>query len=413
MGKTQYTTYTPLPPGVPRLLAIDMLHSHGEIIELNPLVLEHHPVKAPKNAAPDEFFAVWHEITERIQYIPGMGKMGSGKISFKGVFHDMPWGLQTHIYAPAGVDLRNKYQIKGNQPGEPREPRELGDRAPLDGLYLQEDIEITCNFTMIPFVKKSMKAAAAVLVARLVKKAELLDAGQLQAMIENGRLKTVNPAVQNQFASPPSPKLPSQMPFGPGQTPYSPGAIQSNDLISSQMLSHSNSVRNSYYPQHQQLPDPSPSPNLNNNPINTNNIINKPGAYARQTQYTHHTTPQFAVEMPGSYHYNQPPPNPQYLQSQNNRYSAVSELSGTSPRQASFSSPHTDGSSPRLGGGQSPRVGGGGGSVHGGSQYSDTTATSELPSQMSGGYLKPMVSPGLLSDRDRFSVVSEMPTSER
>jgi len=409
MGKTQYTTYTPLPPGVPRLLAIDMLHSHGEIIELNPLVLEHHPVKAPKNAAPDEFFAVWHEITERIQYIPGMGKMGSGKISFKGVFHDMPWGLQTHVYAPAGVDLRYKYQIKGNQPGEPREPRELGDKAPLDGLYLQEDIEITCNFTMIPFVKKSMKAAAAVLVARLVKKAELLDAGQLQAMIENGRLKTVNPAVQSQFASPPSPKLPSQMPFGPGQTPYSPGAIQSNELISPQMLSHSNSVRNSYYPQHQQLPDPSP----NNN--NNNNIINKPSAYARQTQYTHHTTPQFAVEMPGSYHFNQPLPTPQYLQSQNNRFSAVSELSSTSPRQASFSSPHTDGSSPRLGGGQSPRVGGGGGSVHGGSQYSDTTATSELPSQMGGGggYLKPMVSPGLLSDRDRFSVVSEMPTSER
>ena len=132
MGKTQYTTYTPLPSGVPRLLAIDMLHSHGEIIELNPLVLEHHPVKAPKNAAPDEFFAVWHEITERIQYVPGMGKMGSGKISFKGVFHDMPWGLQTHIYAPAGVEMRNKYQIKGNQPGEPLEralPTELRERA--------------------------------------------------------------------------------------------------------------------------------------------------------------------------------------------------------------------------------------------------------------------------------------------
>jgi hypothetical protein len=172
------------------------------------------------------------------------------------------------------------------------------------------------------------------------------------------------------------------------------------------MLSHSNSVRNSYYPQHQQLPDPSP---------NNNSTNNQSSAYARQTQYTHYTTPQFAVEMPGSYHYNQPPPNPQYLQSQNNRYSNVSELSATSPRQANFSSPHTDGSSPHLGaGGQSPRVGGGG-SVHGGSQYSDTTATSELPAQMGGGgvYLKPTGSPGLLSDRDRFSVASELPTLER
>jgi hypothetical protein len=368
MGKkTQYTNITPLPPRIPRQLAIDMLHSHGEIIELNPLVLEHHPIKAPKHAASDEYFAVWHEITERIQYIPGMGKMASGKISFKGVFHDMPWGLQTHIYAPAGVDLRNKWQIKGNQPGEPREPRELGDKAPVDGLYLQEDIEIVCNMTLTPFVKKSLKAASAVLVARLLKKAELLDAGQLQAMVENGRLKTINPALQNQFAAPGEPQLPSQMALGPGQTPYSP--------MSPHMLSPRDSVRNTYY----NTSDPGAA-----------------SAYARQASYT--GPQQNAIEMPGSYHYVQPPPNPTYLQSQNNRYSTMSELSGYSPRQPNF----PDGSSPPMNG-QSPRMGGS-------SEYSGTTATSELPSQAAGGgYLRPMGSPGVASDRDRFSVVSEMP----
>jgi hypothetical protein len=387
MGKkTHYTNITPLPSRIPRQLAIDMLHSHAEVIELNPLVLEHHPIKAPKNAASDEYFAVWHEITERIQYIPGMGKMASGKISFKGVFHDMPWGLQTHIYAPAGVDLRNKWQIKGNQPGEPREPRELGDKAPVDGLYLQEDIEIVCNMTLTPFVKKSLKAASAVLVARMIKKAELLDAGQLHAMIENGRLKTINPAVQNQFASPEEPQLPSQMALGPGQTPYSP--------MSPQMLSSRNSVRNQYY-----------------NP-NSEMSAQPKSAYARQSQYA---PPQNAVEMPGSYQYAQPQ-NPAFLQSQNNRYSAMSELSASSPRPASYSSPHTDGSSPHMGGG-SPHMGGGqsprmghSGSVHGGSEWSSTTATSELPLQ-SGGYLRPMGSPGLPSERDRYSMASEMPTS--
>jgi hypothetical protein len=59
-------------------------------------------------------------------------------------------------------------------------------------------------------------------------------------------------------------------------------------------------------------------------------------------------------------------------------------------------------------GGQSPHIGGG--SVHGGSEYSSTTATSELPSQ-SVGYLRPLGSPGQVADRDRFSAVSEMPTS--
>src|SRR5437667_8270284 len=125
--KEVYTNITPIPHHIPRQLAIDILHSHGEIITLNPLVLEHQPIKAPRDAAADEFYSTWYEITERIQYIPGVGRMGSGKISFNGCFHDMPWGLQTHIYAPLNVDLRNKYRIDGNQPGyEPPVLHEIG-----------------------------------------------------------------------------------------------------------------------------------------------------------------------------------------------------------------------------------------------------------------------------------------------
>ncbi|KAJ5888243.1 hypothetical protein N7495_008284 [Penicillium taxi] len=105
--------------------------------------------------------------------------MGSGKISFKGCFHDVDWGLQTHTYAPLNVDMKCNYRIEGCQDS---------------GLYLKEEIEIECNRTMISFVKKEMKAASKVLVDRLIKKAELLDAGVLQAMIKDGRLKTFNPA---------------------------------------------------------------------------------------------------------------------------------------------------------------------------------------------------------------------------
>jgi hypothetical protein len=136
--KEVYTTITPIPGFIPRQLAIDILHSHSEVITLNPLVLSHKPIPAPRDAASDEFYSTWYEITERIQYVPGLGKMGSGRISFNGCFHDMPWGLQTHIYAPMGVDLRNKYRIAGNQPGvESPEPPEIGLAElgiPSDGL---------------------------------------------------------------------------------------------------------------------------------------------------------------------------------------------------------------------------------------------------------------------------------------
>lgn len=190
--KTVYTKITPLPSQIPRQLALDMLHSHGEIIELNPLVTGYTPIKAPKDAAADEYFAQWYEIYEKINFGFGMNK----KISFKGVFHDMPWGLQTHTYIPMGIDLRNKWQVRGNQPGEPKEERELGTETPREGLYLREDVEIVANVALTSFVKKEMKAAAHAMVERLVRKAELLDEGRLQALFEQGRLKTVNPNIR-------------------------------------------------------------------------------------------------------------------------------------------------------------------------------------------------------------------------
>ncbi|KAM3514198.1 hypothetical protein MY11210_002189 [Beauveria gryllotalpidicola] len=195
--KETYTVVTPIPGYIPRQLALDILQSHSEVISLNPLVLSHKPIPAPRNAAADEYYSTWYEITQRVQFIPGVGKMGSGQITFNGCFHDMPWGLQTHIYAPLNVDLRNKYRIGGNQPGvEPLERRELGMESlgiPSSGLYLHQEAEIKCNIAMMGFVKSEMQKACKDMVDRIIKKAELLDSGVLQAMFENGKLKTVNP----------------------------------------------------------------------------------------------------------------------------------------------------------------------------------------------------------------------------
>ena len=220
--KEAFTVVTPIPGFIPRQLAIDILHSHSEVITLNPLVLEHRPISAPRNAAADEYYSTWYEIVERIQYVPGVGKAGSGKISFNGCFHDMPWGLQTHIYAPMNIDLRHKYRIGGNQPGvEPPETREIGIEAlgaPADGLYLREDIEIKCNIAMVSFVKSQLKSASKDMVQRIIKKAELLDAGVLRAMVEDGKLKTYNPNDRSRLI--PSPGIPPDA--SPGAGPASP-----------------------------------------------------------------------------------------------------------------------------------------------------------------------------------------------
>ena len=194
--KVYYTQVTPLPKTIPRQLALDLLHSHEELIRLNPLVTAVEAIAAPRDARNDEYYSEWYLIHETMNWGPGMKK----KMSFKGVFHDQSWGLQSHTYAPLGTDLRQKYRIGGSQPGEPPEARELGIETPSEGLYLREDHEISCAVPMTAgFVKKEMKAATSIMVERLTKKAELLEQGKLHAMFEQGRLRTTKPNLAGAF----------------------------------------------------------------------------------------------------------------------------------------------------------------------------------------------------------------------
>lgn len=307
--KEIFTVITPIPGFIPRQLAVDILHSHSEVITLNPLVLEHKPIPAPRDAQADEFYSTWYEITERIQYIPGMGKMGSGTIKFNGCFHDMSWGLQTHIYAPMNVDLRNKYRIAGNQPGvEPPEQPEIGLKAlgaPADGLYLREDIEIKCNVAVVGFVKGQLQKAGKEMVARIIKKAELLDAGVLQGMIEDGKLRTLNPSDRSStikspipsptqlYHQPGTPKIPSPMAASvPYQVPrpqsYMPGYNRPNTA---------GSQAHSYQGQQQQPQEYAPHNSQQLAPMELQ--ASEPNVI-----------PATAVEMPGDFEYYQPQPSP-------------------------------------------------------------------------------------------------------
>jgi hypothetical protein len=212
MGKKiVYTKITPLPSNVPRQLALDLLHSHEEMIKMNPLVTGVRTIETPRNAGNDEYFSNWYEITEIITWGFGLKK----KISFNGCFHDQPWGMQSHIFAPMNTDMRQTYRIGGNQPGEPRETRELGVDTPLDGLYLREDVNITCQVPLTAgFIKKEMKESSAAMIERLRRKAELLDEGKLHAMFEDGKLKTAKPTGAPTFNQQPMPS--------PGGTAASP-----------------------------------------------------------------------------------------------------------------------------------------------------------------------------------------------
>ncbi|KAK2748173.1 hypothetical protein FQN57_001298 [Myotisia sp. PD_48] len=171
--RSVFTSVTPFPHYITREMVVQTLHNHGAMIELNPLVIKYERCKPPPSAPPDEFHCVWYELTDKIHYLPG--GILSGNVTYKACFHDLPTGLQTHVYAPTGLDIKDKWSVGGNMPGEPREAVELGlPDAPREGLYLREDINMRCNVFASSFVKKTLKKAHSVLVERLVHQADLL-----------------------------------------------------------------------------------------------------------------------------------------------------------------------------------------------------------------------------------------------
>jgi hypothetical protein len=147
-----------------------------------------------------------------------------------------------------------------------------------------------------------MKAASKTMVDRLVKKAELIDSGVLSAMMEDGKLKTLNPADRSQTFQ--------------TQGHYSPSMLSPNPQ---------SGFPQSAYPQ---------SPGM---------MAHRESSYGRQSMYGAPSpglppAQGLAIEMPGSTHFHQPtPPTQGQLHPHQNRFSsAVSELSASSPDQGAF-----------------------------------------------------------------------------
>ncbi|PNP47365.1 hypothetical protein TGAMA5MH_01182 [Trichoderma gamsii] len=204
--RTVFTSITPLPPGISRQAAIDFLHNHRDMIDLNPLVTDRHIIPPPSHALPEEHVCTWYSITDKISYLPG--GLVTGAVSYTAAFHDLPTGLQTHCHAPMGVDLREKWSVAGSEPGEDPEPMELGLGAPRTGLYIREDVIITCNMVMAGFIKKTIKKAHGVLIDAIALKAAgsnpLLQASHTQERQQ----QALPPLIQNKLLTKPLPARP-------------------------------------------------------------------------------------------------------------------------------------------------------------------------------------------------------------
>jgi hypothetical protein len=172
----------------------------------------------------------------------------SGKVSYNCCFHDLENGLQTHCYAPMGLNIRGKWTLGGSLPGEPVAPVELGVGAPLQGLWLREDVDMTCNFIMTSFVKKTLKKAHSHLVGRLLVKAQILDASIKNQALNDKMLSetcSFNPSQPSTEYSPSDYDAQSVFGDSPAFAPY---RTQSPPTQSQSSFQSTNQTPNQLYP---------------------------------------------------------------------------------------------------------------------------------------------------------------------
>ncbi|KAF1923787.1 uncharacterized protein M421DRAFT_104231 [Didymella exigua CBS 183.55] len=190
MPKTAvFTTITPLPAGITRKSVLDMYKDHLAMIDLNPLVVERYKCKPPTYAPTSEYYATWYTIKDKVSYLPG--GLATGSVSYHAVFHDFPDSLETHVYAPLGLDIRGKWSIGGSLPGEPKEHSEPGLKVPRSGLYIREEVKMTCSKLLMGFVKRTFKDSHSQLVEKLVERAHILESNAANERLQ--ALRNVEP----------------------------------------------------------------------------------------------------------------------------------------------------------------------------------------------------------------------------
>ncbi|KAL1984389.1 hypothetical protein VTN96DRAFT_9168 [Rasamsonia emersonii] len=300
--RSVFTHITPLPSYVPRDVVVDILHSHGEMIELNPLVTSHRRCDPPPALAlPDELEAAWYEITDRISYLPG--GLLSGSVTYYGCFHDLPRGLQTHVHAPAGLEIRAKWQVCGNMPGEPRAPVELGMeklRIPKEGLYLREDVDLRCSLVLLGMVKKNLKKSHAGLVERLLERTRhLADARSHDSTSAYLQQSGSDSRPASLYSSHSSSNTGDDRKHGnytftrhdswPGQRPASPDSVRS--WYNNNHSQHYRYYSQQYYPQNGYQQQQQQTQYQQNQPY-----INLEYRHSVEYQYPHHRYPSLETQ---------------------------------------------------------------------------------------------------------------------
>lgn len=180
MGRTVFEIKTPMPTGTSRQAVLTILRDHEAMIRLNPLTYDPKTIEPPPLTSTEELDFQWYEIKDRIEYLPK--GLWSSTIVYRACFRDREDSLETHTYAPMGIKTVSKWTVPETSTDETR----TQDGAE-GGTYLREEVEMTCNFLLLAFVKRTMVDAHKEMARILGEKLQEMLASQESQTTNSGR----------------------------------------------------------------------------------------------------------------------------------------------------------------------------------------------------------------------------------
>jgi hypothetical protein len=155
---------------------ISALHDHNTCLTLQSLTTGHKLL--PETDAETQKDTYWYppdlhpistySVTEVITYMPGIGEWGKQYLTFPSCFQDTPHGIKTRADT-SGVTVRAEFKvIKGG--ADEGEIEGEGQGIGYAEWVLVEDVEVTCVWYIMPFVRRSMEGAHRDICRKVVEK---------------------------------------------------------------------------------------------------------------------------------------------------------------------------------------------------------------------------------------------------
>jgi hypothetical protein len=166
---------SPIPRSLSPSSVIAALHDHTTVLTLQALTCGHE--KAPDTSPstlkdtywypPDQYPVSTYLVTEAITILPGIGERGKKYITFPSCIQDTKHGIKTRADAAAGIIVRAEFRVMENREEVEGEGEGVGDAEWL----LVEDVEVSCAWWLMPFVRGKMESAHRGICRKVVEKA--------------------------------------------------------------------------------------------------------------------------------------------------------------------------------------------------------------------------------------------------